>query len=259
MDVFAVLSELYLYEMLIYCVFLAILFAIIVYTAATGDKSYKILATATSTVARQKIYRSWLRESWVLFGIPSLVGLVLLLQSGYSLQLPLDYPALEGFGWGVALGATAILVLAIVSSWRQSTTTTQADKDKIRELIDKSGSGGLIARNSQERKLAGWLSFAAGVTEELFFRLILPLTMVAIFGVEWILLIVIVSVLLSGLAHAYQGATGILATSLVGAAFMGIYISTGSIWLAILVHVLVDIRSTVALSWMAYGRVLRSR
>lgn len=240
--------------MIVYSIFLILLIAIIVYSAATGAASYKILVSATNTLVRQKIYRSWIRESWVLFGIPSLVGVLLVLQAGESLQLPINYPELQGFGWGAALGAVGVLVFTIVLNWRQSTTLSRGDKDKTRELINKSGSGGLIAKNTEERKLAGWLSFAAGITEELFFRLILPSALVLVFGVEWVIPILVASVLLFGVAHAYQGLSGVVATSIVGAVFMLIFVSTGSILLIILIHILMDVRATVALSWMAYGR-----
>lgn len=243
--------------MFMYILFLTLLLSIIIYSAATGGSSYKILEQATNTQKRQKIYRSWIRESWLLFGVVSVAGIALLLQTDQTLQLSFNSPTLESVGTGMAFGLIVVLLLAIAYSWRQSTTISKADRNKIKSLINKSGSGGLIAKNHEERTLGGVLSLAAGVTEELFFRLVLPAVMVVIFGTEWLVPIVIISALLFGLAHAYQGISGVVLTSIIGALLMFIYISTGSILLAILVHILVDVRATVAMSWVAYGRTSR--
>ena len=57
-----------------------------------------------------------------------------------------------------------------------------------------------------------------------------PLWAAALFGV-----------LAFGVAHAYQGLKQIPIVMVLGAAFTGVYLLTGSLWLAMLFHALVDI------------------
>ena len=52
---------------------------------------------------------------------------------------------------------------------------------------------------------------------------------------------VIVSSVFFGLGHSYQGAAGILRTGLAGLGFGVFYLFTGSIWLPIVGHALLDI------------------
>ena len=52
---------------------------------------------------------------------------------------------------------------------------------------------------------------------------------------------VIVSSVAFGLGHSYQGASGALRCGLIGLAFAVFYIVTGSIWLPIIAHVVLDI------------------
>jgi membrane protease YdiL (CAAX protease family) len=52
---------------------------------------------------------------------------------------------------------------------------------------------------------------------------------------------VIVSSLIFGLGHEYQGVAGIMRTGLVGLLFAVLYVSSGSIWIPIIGHVLFDI------------------
>jgi membrane protease YdiL (CAAX protease family) len=46
-----------------------------------------------------------------------------------------------------------------------------------------------------------------------------------------------------GFAHLYQGIAGVLGTALIGALLVGLYLSTGSLLLPILVHAIIDIRA----------------
>jgi uncharacterized protein len=49
------------------------------------------------------------------------------------------------------------------------------------------------------------------------------------------------------LVHAYQGIVGVFATMVVGALLTLVYLATQQIWLAILLHILIDLRAMVAL------------
>ena len=57
--------------------------------------------------------------------------------------------------------------------------------------------------------------------------------------------LLLLAALLFGLAHSYQGISGMLLTALAGALFCGLYVATGSLLLPILLHILIDVRFAV--------------
>ncbi|MBY9063874.1 CPBP family intramembrane metalloprotease [Sphingomonas yunnanensis] len=92
----------------------------------------------------------------------------------------------------------------------------------------------------------GWgalLSVSAGVTEELFFRLLLPLLLL-LCGVPGVAAVALACVLF-GAAHRYQGAIGMVATALVGAVLALAYLLSGSLMAAVLLHVAIDLNALV--------------
>ena len=68
-----------------------------------------------------------------------------------------------------------------------------------------------------------------------------------------------VSALVFGLGHSYQGFGGIVRVTLVGIVFGGYYLLTGSIWLPILAHALLDIlQGATLLEYLKDGRGARA-
>jgi membrane protease YdiL (CAAX protease family) len=92
----------------------------------------------------------------------------------------------------------------------------------------------------------GWgvlLSLVAGVSEELFFRLLVPLLVTAVTRSP--LVGFAAATLLFGAAHRYQGWAGVIATMLVGALLAYVYLATASLWVAIALHVFIDLNALV--------------
>jgi membrane protease YdiL (CAAX protease family) len=95
----------------------------------------------------------------------------------------------------------------------------------------------LPAKESELQRFT-WLSLTAGIVEEtlwrgyLFWYLLhyMPLWSAAL-----------ISTLAFGLAHAYQGIGNVPKIIAVGAVFAILYMLSGSIWLPILLHALVDL------------------
>lgn len=81
------------------------------------------------------------------------------------------------------------------------------------------------------------LSFTAGVCEELLYRGYL--LWYARHFLPWPAAAV-VAVLLFGIGHSYQGPGGILTTTIAGAVLMTLYLASGSLYLPMLVHMLMD-------------------
>jgi membrane protease YdiL (CAAX protease family) len=87
------------------------------------------------------------------------------------------------------------------------------------------------------------LALAAGTAEELFYRLYLPLLVALATGSG--LAGVIVAAIAFAAMHRYQGWVGVLAT-LIGAGLLtALYMGTGSLWVPMAVHVLVDLNALV--------------
>ena len=87
------------------------------------------------------------------------------------------------------------------------------------------------------------MSVAAGISEELAFRLFLPLLVALVTGNAFVAFGVAVAAF--GAMHVYQGRAGVIATTLVGALMAAIYLMTGELWLAMVLHALIDLNSLV--------------
>ena len=139
-------------------------------------------------------------------------------------------------GWAIfwtalALGATAVFV-------RQSLRAA-GDPDQRREIRGQLGMIESFAPHTgQELGRFSWLSLTAGICEEFLFRGLLMGMLAAAFGLWPAALL---SSLVFGLAHAYQGPMGIVRTGAVGLVFALIVVLTGSLYVAILAHVAVDL------------------
>lgn len=56
------------------------------------------------------------------------------------------------------------------------------------------------------------------------------------------MVIAIITSIVFGLAHAYQGWKGILITGVMGFAFARLYIAYESLWIPIILHIIIDLR-----------------
>jgi uncharacterized protein len=108
----------------------------------------------------------------------------------------------------------------------------------------------MMPHTAGERSVFLALSLTAGFCEELLYRGFLigyfasmtgPVAAVAIAAVVF------------GVTHAYQGGLGIVKTGLVGAAMGGIYVVSGSIWPAIILHAVLDVQGGLV-GYEVFGR-----
>ena len=97
-----------------------------------------------------------------------------------------------------------------------------------------------IPATSQQRLWWAVLSVNAGVSEELFYRLLLPLLLI-LAGVGATASFVI-SAAIFGLAHVYQGVRGVLTSVAVGLLLTALYLATQNLPLVMALHILVDLR-----------------
>jgi len=222
---------------------------LIAYTAY-DRREYRTFKALTQTRDRQRHYRKWVLVSFVLFGLSSLSLLWLFGDLPAVLEIPavlrgpfsawigeakgaLGHGALWLFLGGVAGGLVGGAAIAVLLRRR-----SPAKKPAIIGDVES-----LLPRNRAEGAWATLLSVNAGLSEEIFFRLLLPLLVTALTGDA--LTGFLGAAAAFGLVHAYQGVWGVVATGVMGLVFSAIYVLTGSLFVVIALHALVDLRALV--------------
>ncbi|AJP74615.1 hypothetical protein TS85_17815 [Sphingomonas hengshuiensis] len=101
----------------------------------------------------------------------------------------------------------------------------------------------MVPRNRAEALRVALLGANAAVSEELFFRLYLPLLAALVGAAPW--LAFLLSTLLFGAMHRYQGALGVVLTTLLGALFAFAALASGGLAVPILLHLLVNLNGLI--------------
>lgn len=206
-------------------------------------------AVRAASASRPRATLGWALAIIVTYGVTALLSLALLgrldavavlppeLRAAASALgiAPIALEALAEIGWslggGFLLGALAVIVMTR-RGWRV-----------VRMYRSPSA-----AMNAREAGAALVLSAAAGVGEELFFRLAIPLLGAIVFGSG--VAGCVLGLATFTLAHRYQGALGMAAVGLVGAVLAWLYLATGLLWLVMLLHTLVDASALVLRPWL---------
>jgi membrane protease YdiL (CAAX protease family) len=100
----------------------------------------------------------------------------------------------------------------------------------------------VLPRTPAERRLFTVVGVTAGVCEEWLYRGFFLAVVAAVAGGLPTGVLVFVAAVAFGLAHVYQGTTGIVATGLLGGVMASIYLQTGSLLLPVLLHAVIDLR-----------------
>jgi len=100
----------------------------------------------------------------------------------------------------------------------------------------------ILPLSREERAWFLLVSLTAGICEEILYRgyLIQYLAGAPMHNEIWIA--IGISSLAFGLAHGYQGIGGIVGTGILGAVMAVIFVVTGSLWLPITLHAIIDLR-----------------
>lgn len=217
----------------------------------------------TDTADRQRSFRRWILISFVAFGVTALAGLALLGRFGALIEFPDEFADLaadirsilgsSGLGAGFLAGAAGAIIAGVLLGvmFRKRQLQQEGAGEILLGDIEP-----LLSRNAAERRWATVLAINAGFSEELFFRLFLPLLIVEATGNA--VLAFIVAAILFGIAHLYQGWVGMVATAGVGAVMTAIYLATGTIWAPVLVHATIDFSGLVFRPWLRERAALRS-
>jgi uncharacterized protein len=179
--------------------------------------------------AKLPLYRALLLEQIA----SALVILGLLLMGVAPSALGLTLP--RAWVWNGA----AFIVIAAALVW--SSLKLRRRAAKIKQRLGE-GDRLLIPDTTRERPWFGAVSVGAGISEELAFRGFLlyyfSLYLPQMNAVEKVVL----SALVFGFAHLYQGWRGVIGTAIVGGIFGALYVLTGSLLLPMAVHATTDLR-----------------
>ena len=189
--------------------------------------------TAADPLAKVQLFRKVVRKQWVLIAI---IGGLWIFGGISGARLGICPP----YSWPITLGACA----AFLGFFVWSALRMRLKADKIREKI-KDRAGAILPGSPEELRWFAMMSLGGGIAEELLCRgFLFYYLSLYIPGInKWEL--VLLTSLLFGLAHLYQGWKGILATGAAGVILAGLYVLTGSLFLPVLVHITGNMRLVV--------------
>lgn len=205
---------------------------------------YRRLTTKATDIDRPAFYRSGLVKSLILFLGGSVISLIVLKRTDAFTHIPQEFGA-EALRsalsrlqpqvvHGVIIAWVMVICLASLMGGRQMKRLAGEGSTNL---------AALLPRNSGERFWAFLISLNAGLSEELFFRLVVPLLLVGVTGSA--VAAFVLAVLLFGIGHAYQGLWGVVTTTILGAMLGFIYLYTGQIFTVIAIHAGIDVWSLV--------------
>ncbi len=200
-----------------------------------GRRRYQRLVAAVGEhpEARLKHYRRGIIGEWA--GVGVVLVIALLAQRGAaSIGLRIgDHPGSE-----VAIVAEVAVLLAI------SALVFRFGGQGINEMLRRQARGfaALLPRGRRERRTFAALAITAGICEELLLRGF------AIAYLHWLwpavprIWVIVITAAAFGLVHLYQGPRGVVLTGLVGAYLTWLVLTTGSLFPAMIIHALLDLR-----------------
>jgi membrane protease YdiL (CAAX protease family) len=193
---------------------------------------------ATNPALRSQYYLESLVEPW--FWLIA-IGIILILDSAPPSVLGLHAPT----DWGTTFWLTLEIVIltpivSIVMRYRITKTQRPGLSILLFEVKE------LLPRTPYEFCLWFLISITAGICEEIVFRGFLIAYLGSLFpylGFQVPLLFtIILTSILFGFAHIYQGWKGALGAAVAGVILACLYLSTGSLILPIIAHILIDVR-----------------
>ena len=185
--------------------------------------------------ARLDEYRRTTLTEWALVAVTLIVWLDAARPlAALGFDVPTDLRTLLG-------GVTTALGLAFLAlQWLQVRNGDDVLHEQFRAAY--AGATDLMPRTPSEQRGAQVLSITAGICEEVLYRGFLIAYVATFTGNAWTAAAIAAAAF--GLAHSYQGRSGILKTTIVGLVAGALYVATGSLLWPIVLHVAVDLQAT---------------
>lgn len=202
----------------------------------------QLMKKGLNSIPRESIYRSILTMQWLL-----VAGL-------FILWWLLDLRFEDLFYWDGALSPSVIfennsrflglLTGAAIVMIVMPFLMLKGKNVKAFEKIDF-----MLPKTLGQRVTFFFIAVTAGVCEEIMFRGASTYLLMNI-GVEMpIWLVGVIGAVLFGFAHWYQGLSGVVMTGILGYALFNLYVQTGSLFVPMLLHFLIDVKFVFMPDW----------
>lgn len=230
-----------------FCFWFIIIFAL-VYEPIVGYFAFQKFKVAVrkNGNARLKFYKNTILGLWV----PTAFILLLVIFTELTLKdIGLLAPSINLDTLGVFVTASVFVaaLVYLISTLYYFIGYHVSEKIKAKWMeakqkgMEQASIEVMLPVTKQEKKAWNYVSLTAGITEEIIYRGFLIYAFSYLFPDLSIWLVLLLSSVLFGLAHSYQGfAAGILRTTFIGFIFAILYIGLGSIWPIIVLHFLID-------------------
>ena len=212
-------------------IFILLLFVVQPIYGAWSYQRYVKRIAAGEPSNRVRLYQQTLVLEWVAFAV--VAGAWVLLSRPLA---DLGFVASSATQiWGGVL-AVALLSAYLAYAWQTARKMSPDEKTTVAKSVGKLVH--FLPQNDRDYKHFIGVSITAGIVEEFLYRGF-AFWYLAQFMPMWG--VVLVSSIAFGLGHTYQGTSGVAKVTLVGIAFGIFYVLTGSIWLPMLAHAILDI------------------
>lgn len=209
---------------------LALAMVMPIYSLSSYQRFVTKLQKGLTTKIRQ--YQEIIRMEWSLFAA---VILLWSITARPAREIGV-HMAVEGWAWlgvGLAVAGCVVMIVQLVTASRDA-----SQLESIRNEYQSLRS--FMPASDTEYRWFVAVSITAGICEELLYRGFLMAYFTAYVGSLGALLI---SSIIFGLGHTYQGPKGVFKVAVVGLALGGVYLLTGSLWAPIVMHVVLDVVS----------------
>lgn len=181
---------------------------------------------------RVETYTRTILHLWAV-ALPILILWAINDREWHDLGFQIQSSWIAAIGWGIAVLVSGYFGLALWSAHQNEDTRASIRK----QLGGAETISNLMPQNTAEKDLFHLCSITAGITEEVIYRayliwafsLFLPIWAAAAIGL-----------VIFTLVHIYQGWKELPGVFAMGALFTLIFVLSGSIWPAIIAHILVD-------------------
>ncbi len=198
---------------------------------------YAAQARAGRPVERIRLYQQTAFAEWLF--------LILLIAVWIDFERPvadLGFTPVGGRGFWIAAGLCVAAIAYFWISWRGLQKASA--EEKLKHIESLGDIQRFVPHTQKELHNFYGVSVTAGVVEEIIYRGFL-IWYLGQYMPVWAA--VVLSSVAFGLAHSYQGVNGVLRVVLIGLVFGALYIVSGSIWLPIVAHALLDILQGAAI------------
>lgn len=194
-------------------------------------RRYTALEKAGRPMDRVGFYRSTALIQWVFLAVLVTAWITL----GRSFE---DLGFVSPGGPGFWTGATLVVGLIgfLLYAWRAAKRASESEKARQLEGLQEVRK--FLPQTARELHNFFGVSITAGIVEEIVYRGFVLWYLMHLMPL-WVA--VIVASVIFGLGHSYQGISGASRAGLVGLVFGILYVGTGSIWLPIIAHMLLDV------------------